>query len=219
MPLATHEVRWFFDGWANEAGILSDWFLAANPFSRDEEIPEPEWKDWRTDVYLLIPGGTDMGIKWREEELQIKGRVASFGLQVFAGRHRGYSEGWVKWSFAGMPEPYRDLFNEQDAKGLIRVPVEKRRILRKLRVNPITAAGEEVSAEVMVDRGVTAELTNLVVGDAHYCTLGFEAFPHDSAMFADFKRVVEAFLATLRGVSLEAASSRSYPEWLWRVNS
>ena len=155
-----------------------------------------------------------MGLKWREGQLQIKGLAASHGLQVFASRFQGYVENWVKWSFAGMPEAYRGIFENDAFPGLARVPVQKERSVRKLRVDPLAAAVQEVPARNLIDRGVNVELTNLVVGEARYCSLGFEAFPDDSAMIADLTRVVEGFLATLRGIRLEGSNSRSYPEWL-----
>jgi len=40
-----------------------------------------------------------MGIKWRESELQIKGRRENIGVQSFEGGACGRVEQWLKWSY------------------------------------------------------------------------------------------------------------------------
>lgn len=217
IPLASYEVRWFLEGWAAEDGGLQPlhyWFHTVDPSGRRGGLPAPDWKEWRTDVYLILPGVSEMGLKWRERQLEIKGLAASHGLQAFSPSCRGHVDKWVKWSCGGLPEAYENIFQGDAGRELIRVPVQKKRVLRKLRVDPLTAEFEEVSAETSIDRGVNVELTNLLVNDGQHCSLGFEAFPDDSAMIADLTRVVGAFLAPLVGIDLAATNSRSYPAWL-----
>ena len=106
IPLASHEVRWFFEGKANQHESLKRWFETIAPMPKSPGVGPPVWKgrlDDQPDVYLLVPGSDDMGIKWREGELQIKGRVSSLGTQVFCGRHQGKVERWIKWSYANTP--------------------------------------------------------------------------------------------------------------------
>jgi hypothetical protein len=158
-----------------------------------------------------------MGIKWREGELQIKGRVSSCGTQVFCGRHQGVVERWIKWSYANMPAPYQRLFMAEQETGLVTVAVQKTRALRKVRLDTLTGQAQEVDATTVVDRGLGVELTELEVAGKAYCSLAFEAFPDDAAIDAAFTEAVEAFVDGLTAFELTAAQSQSYPAFLGGV--
>lgn len=217
VPLASHEVRWFFPGAIDQHKALVSWFETASPLEKKGNFAPPDWTGRlgdKPDVYLLVPGADDMGIKWREGNFQIKGRVASLGPQVFCGRFQGKVERWMKWSYAKMPEPYQQLFEEGKQKGLVTASVQKTRKLRKIRLDSVKGYGEEVDPKSFIDRGIGFELTQLQVGEQLYGSLAFEAFPDDSAMHAAFTQTVEAFLAELKGVELAAVDSLSYPAWL-----
>lgn len=130
IPFASHEVRWFFDGAVSDHPELKGWFETFAPFGRKGDFGPPVWMGrmgGEPDVYLLVPGADDMGIKWREGNFQIKGRVASLGVHSYCGRFRGQVERWVRWSYAGMPEAYRRLFLEGEGRGLVTVSVGKTR--------------------------------------------------------------------------------------------
>ena len=220
IPLASHEVRWFFERKVSHHESLKCWFETIAPIQKSPDVGPPVWKgrlDGQPDVYLLVPGSDDMGIKWREGEMQIKGRVFSLGTQVFGGRHRGVVERWVKWSYANMPLSYRRLFVTGTETGLITASVRKTRALRKVRLGTLTGPTEEVDAATLVDRGLGFELTDLEVAGKAYCSLAFEAFPDDSAMDAAFTEVVEAFVDGLTSFDLTAAQSQSYPAFLGSI--
>jgi hypothetical protein len=213
IPLASHEVRWFFEGRAEDHLNLKKWFesAAAGP---------PSWKGRdgdQPDVYLQIPGSEDVGIKWREGELQIKGRTAMLGTQVFGRNHYGRVERWVKWSYAKMPDKFRTLFAEPTR--LPCISVRKTRALRKLHLDTMLGTAQEVDAKTFVDRGLGCELTNLEVAGKRFCSLGFEAFPDDAAMHGAFSTTVSAFLDGLQNVELSAAKSMSYPTWLGQFSA
>jgi hypothetical protein len=217
VPFASHEVRWFFEGQANQHESLKHWFETAAPIPKNPGVGPPVWKgrlDDKPDVYLLVPGSDDMGIKWREGELQIKGRLSSLGTHVFCGRHQGKIERWIKWSYANTPEAYQRLFIGGKGTGLVTAAVQKTRALRKVRLDTMTGKAQEVDAETFVDRGLGCELTDLEVAGKAYCSLAFEAFPDDSAMDAAFTQAVEFFLGGLTSLDLAAAYSQSYPAWL-----
>ena len=217
IPLASHEVRWFFEGKAHQHESLKRWFETTAPIQKSPGVGPLVWKgrlEDQPDVYLLVPGSDDMGIKWREGELQIKGRVASLGSQVFCGRHQGNVERWIKWSYANLPASYQRLFVAEQETELMTVSVRKTRALRKVRLNTLTGQAEEVDAEVFIDRGLGLELTELEIAGKAYCSLAFEAFPNDSAMDAAFTEAVEAFVDGLTAFDLTAASSQSYPAFL-----
>lgn len=216
-PLASHEVRWFFEGDVSQHESLKSWFETTSPLKKAPDVGPPVWKGRlgdQPDVYLLVPGSDDMGIKWRESELQIKGRASSLGTHVFCGRHQGAVERWMKWSYARMPEPYQELFAPASPSGLVTASVRKTRALRKVRLDTMTGEAHEVDAKAYIDRGLGFELTDLEVFGKAYCSLAFEAFPNDSAIDGAFHRAVEAFLAELTAPVLTAAQSRSYPAWL-----
>jgi hypothetical protein len=220
IPLASHEVRWFFEGKAHQHEALKRWFETIAPMQKSPGVRPPVWqsrlKD-QPDVYLLVPGSDDMGIKWREGELQIKGRVSSLGTQVFCGRHQGKVERWIKWSYANTPASYHRLFVAEQGAELVTASVQKIRALRKVRLDTLTGKAEEVDAKTFVDRGLGVELTDLEVDGKAYCSLAFEAFPNDSTMDTAFTEAVEAFVDGLTACDLTAASSQSYPAFLGGV--
>jgi hypothetical protein len=217
IPLASHEVRWFFEGKANQHDSLKRWFETIAPIQKSSGVRPPVWKgrlDDQPDVYLLVPGSDDMGIKWREGELQIKGRVSSLGTLLFCGRHQGKIERWIKWSYANVPASYQRLFVAGKETGLVTASVRKTRALRKVRLDTLTGKAVEVDAKTFVDRGLGFELTDLEVAGKAFCSLAFEAFPDDSGMEAAFTQAVEVFVDGLRAFDLTSAHSQSYPTFL-----
>lgn len=217
IPLASREVRWFFEGPADQHASLKRWFETVAPVPKSSGVGAPIWKgrlNGEPDVYLLVPGSDDIGIKWREGEFQIKGRVASVGTQVFCERHQGKIERWVKWSYSDLPAAYKRLCVAGKEMGLVTASVGKTRAVRKVRLDTMTGKVQEVDAQTFVDRGLGFELADLKVAEKAYCSLAFEAFPDDSAMDAAFTHAVESFLGGLKELNLTAACSQSYPAWL-----
>ena len=206
------EVRWFFDGGVAAHAELRRWFEADSG---------TEWRsrlDGEPDVYLLLPGAEDMGIKWREGLLQVKGRAAADGIQAFGSRHAGVVERWIKWSYAGMPDGYRRLFID-DSTGIERVSVRKTRALRLLDVAPGTGGITEVPPGTLLEHGIAVELTDLRAGDVSCTSLGFEAFPDVAAMRSRFTDAVAGFLQSLGSPVLDTRRSLSYPAFLNRLAS
>ena len=215
LPFASRELRWFFEGPLSGQPALEDWFFGCAPFDKAGDVGVPVWqprRDDAPDVYLLLPGQADMGIKWREGLLQIKGLVASLGRRDYCGRHAGSVERWIKWSYADLPDGYADLF---DSPAVTTVAVHKSRAVRlaELRAD----AHLEVSPDSVLDRGIAVELTRIVVDGQAYCSLGFEAFPDDRLTDAVFDTAVTGFLGSLDAFQLDAARSMSYADWLNRL--
>lgn len=220
MPLATIEVRWFFVGGIKMYPALERWLMSSSPVPKDGIVAAPVWQgrlDGQPDSYLVLPGSEDMGIKWREGALQIKGRVSALGTQFFCGRHQGRPEGWVKWSYSDLPHAYQQLFAPQEQSELSTILVTKTRALRKVRIDTLSGTPLEVAASGSFDRGMGIELTDLQAAGESWCSLAFEAFPDDRAMHACFNRVVDTFLDALTDIELTAAHSWSYPAWLQRI--
>jgi hypothetical protein len=219
-PLSSQEVRWFFDGRADEHKALKCWFETTAPIPKSPAVSRPEWKcrlDDQPDVYLLVPGSDDMGIKWREGTLQIKGRVACQGTRLFCGRHRGVVEQWMKWSYSNPPASYRRLFMSKKEMGLFRVAVRKTRALRMVRLDTLSGKAQEVGLKTFIERGLEFELTELDVAGKTYCSLAFEAFPGGSPINPAFADAIETFLDGLTALDLTADNSQSYPAFLCRL--
>ena len=215
-PLATVETRWFFDGDSAQHPTLRRWFETVAPFPRAAGVGEPQWTGragGEPDVYLLMPGCTEMGIKWREGTLQIKGRVEDVGVHRFGERHAGRVQRWIKWTCADVPDAWRSLLAAGDQARPETAAVQKTRALRMIGLDG--GAPREVSPGVVLDRGIGFEMTDLEVEGKRYCSIGFEAFPDDAAISASFAPVVAGLVAKLDR-DLEVEASLAYPDWLCR---
>lgn len=186
------------------------------PLPRDADVACSDWqgrRDGEPDVYLLVPDGNDMGIKWREGLLQFKGRVAAGDVTDFAG-HAGRIERWVKWSYPGLPRPWSALFSAAyNETGRRTIAVHKERRLRLVRVDDDGGALEIETGEI-VARGVVVELTDIRLADRDCCSVAFEAFPDDAVTARAFDAIVAAFLGELAAPQLTLADCASYPAWL-----
>lgn len=220
MPLTSYEVRWFFPGELARFPELRQWIAAAKPFTDEGVVPAPTPEGRlgdEPDRYLIVPGVADMGIKWREGQLQIKGRLSQRGLQRFGRHFYGSVEVWTKWSYKS--DDIKSAFSAWFADGTERawqtVAVRKTRTLRKIRLDT-QGKYVEVSNKAIVDRGLGVELTDLEIRGQRYCSLGFEAFPDDTAMAGTFTEAVDAWLSSLsaNGVVLAEHQSMGYPEFL-----
>jgi hypothetical protein len=219
MMLSSQEVRWFFQGAIEQHQALRSWVEESDPIDGEVDVARPTWKvrlGGKPDVYLLVPGHADMGIKWREGQLQIKGLQSPLGTQLFSGRREGRVERWIKWSYEGEPikQAFAHWFREPGFAGPRIIEVFKTRCLRKARIDPQTGQAKEVNAEEHIERGCALEVAELRVGADLYCSVAFEAFPDDSAMHADFTSFVNCFLQKLPDVALSESNSMGYPAWL-----
>jgi hypothetical protein len=221
MMLSSHEVRWFFRGAVDQHKGLRKWAEFTSPIERDPGIGAPEWKgrlNGKPDVYLIVPEHVDMGIKWREGQLQIKGLQCALGTHVFTGGRQGRVERWIKWSYEGevIDQAFAGWFSEGGVTGPRGIEVFKTRCLRKARLDPQSGKAKEVSPEEHIERGCALEVSDLRVGTDSYSSVAFEGFPDDSAMHADFNHFVNTFLNDLPDIPMSAANSMGYPAWLMR---
>jgi hypothetical protein len=209
MPYATLEVRWFFDGSLAEAAPEVESRFGADRTQESEGNRRAlSWPaTWRKDLYLILPGAEDMGVKLREGRLEIKGRVDTFGSERFADRVPGVTERWMKWSHAIGTRP-------DDAMSV--VLVEKQRILRRVSLAGGTLV-EIPSGQSTPDPAVDFELTRIRFAgsptETHW-SIAFEAFPCGPDLHGVFKRTVDDLLGEWPLEVLSAESSMSYPAWL-----
>jgi hypothetical protein len=215
-PFASIETRWFFAGDSSRNPELRHWFESCKPFPRAENVQAPRWEGragGEPDVYLLMPGCNDMGVKWREGALQIKGRVADLGKWQFGTRHAGRVQRWIKWTYPEVPVAYRALFEADGSRGLETAAIHKIRALRM--VDLASVSPQEVAPGIDLDSGVGVEMTDLELDGERYCSIAFEAFPGNAAAEAGFEAAVSGFLGEL-GEPLGLDASMSYPDWLCR---
>ena len=213
-PFSSIEVRWFFD--VGHRDTVKSWFEEYSPVARSNDVRSVEWagrKGDEPDTYLLLPGYPNMGIKWREGTLQVKGLVADVGDRSYAGRHEGHVQRWIKWTYAEVPEPLRALFLGTDEDKEVLVPVSKTRAVRLIEIEQ---SGEyiEVPGSKWIGQGVAFEMTDLQVRGRDFCTVGFEAFPDSTAVRDRFDDIVGEFLTGLEAPLLSLDLSMSYPSWL-----
>ncbi len=215
-PFASIETRWFLAGDSSNYPDLRRWFESCKPFPQAEDLRSPEWKGragGEPDVYLVMPGCTDMGIKWREGTLQIKGCVADLGKCRFGARHEGRVQRWIKWTYPEVPSAYRALFATDGSRALETAAVHKIRALRM--IDLASGRPQEVAPGIDLDSGVGVEMTDLELDGERSCSIAFEAFPADAAAEAGFEAVISGFLGEL-GEPLVVDASMSYPDWLCR---
>lgn len=221
MPVTSCEVRWFLEGSVGEYDGLRRWFQTVDPWPPRPVRETTSYAETRpaaacTDIYLLVPGASDMGIKWRDGMLQLKGRLDDARARTSFGRFRGNVERWVKWSYDDLTPFFRNVF-AAPPPGAVTVPVRKIRALRKLSADPLTGWAEEVPPDSRLARGVLCELTDVEVSGQTFCTLAFEAFPYSPRMADAFTTIVETCLESLEGQALAASHSMSYPAWLGAI--
>jgi hypothetical protein len=212
MHLSSLEVRWFWSGELDKDQRLRTGFESSGPVAKRADVGSVSWSKPRDDVYLVIPSAVDLGIKWREGELQTKGRRAVLGEMVFKSGIRGVVEQWTKWTHEGpnIDAALKPLFSGSPTTA---ITVWKRRALRKVRFDPFGPT-EEVPESEHIDRGVNCELTELKVTGVPYYSVAFEAFPDDAEMPEQFTQSVNAFLGGIEPTSFDRAESKSYPAWL-----
>ncbi len=221
-PLASREVRWFVDDNERNSTILKEWINNKDPYDTTGSFPAGSiWKGDlldREDLYAVIPAAHDMGVKWREGELQIKGRRVNCGVQYFGNAVFGRVEEWLKWSYKGesIEAAFRPWFDADQSKGPRIIAVAKQRALRKIRVDG-EADLAEVSPKDFPDRAVNVEVTLLEALGKRYWSVGLEAFPDDSGMAPALTEVATQFFSWLEGVNLDVGNTDSYPTWLLKL--
>jgi hypothetical protein len=218
---STLEVRWFLDGPLEETGPgVEEWFRTRPRLGGTDSPPSLAWAPappvWRHDRYLVVPDCEDMGIKWRDGRLEIKGRESTLGERTFAPGIEGVCERWIKWSYGGdrVAQRFSGVFQD----GAI-VRVDKRRLQRRFRFD---GAGEaaEVGPDQPRERGLNVELTRIRLPgrrEAHW-SLAFEALPDDERTAGLFAPAVARFLEDCPALPLSAERSISYPRWLLEID-
>ena len=207
MAWSTLEVRWFCPGPLAETGPgVEEWFRARPRLGEAANQCRSSGRRRRrrgARTASVDSDHDDMGIKWREGRLEIKGREVVLGQIVFARSLEGRAERWIKWSYAGSPIERRflGLFQGDAAAGV--AVVAKRRLQRCLWIDH-TSGPVEVSRDQPRPRGIDIELVQIRMAGpqaASYWSLAFEAFPGDQQMAEPFEQTVAEFLKLPRAAA------------------
>ena len=149
--MKTTEVRWFFPGEIPDE--VHDWFNA---------LGRPEIQPARTDRYLS-PTGHGLGVKLREDRLEVKFRWGRGSSQIFAPGVAGMVENWVKSGFR-FPGKFSGW-----------IPVQKE---RQILFYQVTSEGEVLPSTpgVIPRQGGGVELTRVWLDEDPWWTVGIEVY-------------------------------------------
>lgn len=201
--LTTSEIRWFYQGTVPPA--IESWFNA-DVLSEDCETFEDR-EDW----YLLIPGCEFLGVKLRQERLETKLRITESGILQFRNNVIGSAEQWMK-STCEDAKLESLITPEVVAKGQW-LKVEKVRSQMRYLVadnhNLTPASTEQKSQE-----GCNVELTQLIVNQNLWWSLGFEASGTDGNLTSNLETVAKKLFQTFPQQELSLVDSYAYPKWL-----
>jgi len=198
------ESRWFSQGPIPQS--LHDWFHQSLCCSQPSQ---------RTDQYLVFPNADNLGVKFREGRFEIKVRLEE--VQDYKiGKIQGVIEFWEKWSSDQMPEFSATSQLQSDASW---IQVQKSRVLRLFEVDKEGYEECDIrSGYVQLERGCQLELTEILIRNVKYWSLGFEAFSsrkdHREILAGTMTHV---FKNNECPVALTAENASSYPDLLHRI--
>lgn len=201
------EIRWFFDGTVPEK--VSAWFKSGlTGVQIEKERP-------REDLYLIWNGRDNVGLKFREGELELKLRQSAQDVKSVDGRAVGVEERWEKmgWQYDhGQIDEVLRRFSTSGQKGE-RVNVSK---VRQRGRYELDSSGrlKPVNPRERPARVVVIELTDLTVDGKQAWTLAFDVIgPANELSDIRFK-AIEILLRDYPGPELTLARSYGYPRWL-----
>jgi hypothetical protein len=194
----TDEIRWFFPGLI--PGAVVDWFRDGAPIA-----PAPK----RTDIYLPLPSNLALGIKLREERLEIKTRASLPRAVSYSQGIAGHAARWKK-------ESYRTQLSAELERRLAdpsALHVVKERHLRKFSLQDGSVA--EISTGEFPALGCLFEITQLWLDDRPSWTLALEAFGTSEALEGALDRTAShLFEAGPCPAPLDAETCADFPDWL-----
>lgn len=193
--LNTVEMRWFFD---------------TCPIDETQHFAHVGELQTRVDWYSM-PCNPASGIKIREGRFESKLRTAELGKRRLGSLH-GRLEQWQKWSLAYVDDspPPESLLSE-----IGWIAVSKRRRLKRFAVQ----AKQLEIVDLRPNNGCEFELTELVIRDQSFWTVGFEAVGEADQLERNLALVAERVQQD-GGRQLDFLLERSfgYAEWLCHWN-
>lgn len=202
MSYPTLEVRWFLRGQIPET--------IAQDFHQGTIVPPLEKRE---DWYLQLPHNEELGIKLRENKVEIKKRVDDRGTRQLSEHVAGQLEEWVKWGFGSDIE--NQLFLEHAfQQEWIAIKKSRQQKTYQILNQKIT---EVIDPACPIERGCNLELATLEMQNQTWFSLGFEAFGERDRLQETFDQVVHYVLKNSQFSTLQAENSYSYPGWISAV--
>ncbi len=183
--LTSIELRWFYRGTLPPE--IQDWF------DSQALLEPPEAPEQREDFYLLLPECETLGIKLRQERLEIKWRKAELGVLRFGDNAEGKAEKWVKW-----------ICEDNTVESLVKVDVESKANwvgvlkVRSLRKYP----------------NCNVEITRLTIEGNSWWSFAFEAYGEEANLMDNLQSAANIVFQTYSGSNFQLQDSYAYPKWL-----
>ncbi|MBT8295445.1 MAG: hypothetical protein KJO51_03435 [Gramella sp.] len=194
----TREIRWFFQ---EVTESITQWFEENGYLFDNTEI--------RTDYYLPLQEKKDLGIKLRENNIEIKQRLSRSEKVEFTVQATGYFEEYTKWSFSSAEgDTLVQEITEQDKYDWM--PVKKERIGFKL-TEDNSGKILRLRLDEFPEYGCQIEYTRIKVKDKIWYTFALEWFGKYHLKF-DYSIINEI----LNENELKAYQSSGYAEFLNR---
>jgi hypothetical protein len=200
------ESRWFFPvpTFAVPAPVLDE-------FGANEPVSE------RVDRYLLLPGTSAVGVKWRGGDkvaFEIKALVSSPRPWKFKPGIGGLIDQWIKWSIG---DPQVGAVEQIFVASATWVSIRKKRFLRCFCWDGAQAI--EVAQPLQCTDSCQVELTAIEIVDQisrpYWCSFGLEAYGGEPISI--LAATAEQVFAPARQLWLETLTGAlpvSYPNWL-----
>jgi hypothetical protein len=201
------EVRWFIsDSLPTE---IANWIENDSLFKNDIKVEE------RIDLYLIISNIESIGLKFREDKLEIKYRIKEHSLATHEYRIMGKAEIWTKWKWnfsIGKEKEVRQAFTEGNLKGQ-RVEVFKKRRQRKFEILT-DSTFKQIPMNKRPSDGCLMELTELKVNDMQWWTIGIDYLTNSEYSVEMLEKAANYLFKDYPGPELRVENSYSYPGWL-----
>jgi len=219
------ELRWFLPVTANQWGVFFDWFIQDRIIINEDELsasaqhnkPFIERENKVTHTYLLLPDANCLGIKRRNDELEMKmllSTPSAFLLPKF--NVTGYMDQWLKWTTVAQQ---KKLTAEFAHTGLW-VEVIKERVLQTFAKDheQLTPALGDLHRET----GCTVELAHLscTLNDNNWLSFAFETFGENVQSIDLLSKTVNSYFQDHGQPPLELnfSNALNYPNWLAQLS-
>jgi len=195
--LTTNELRWFY--------------LGTIPPEIEEWFPRNCSLETREDWYLYTPRCDYLGIKLRQERLEVKWRKAELGVLCFGDLIAGKAEKWGKWLCSdSRGESFQPAKISSHSTW---VNIQKVRRLQNYQILP-DASIQPVADNDSIDNGCSVEITQLLIQKQSWWSLAFEAVGDYTHLLENLRLTASCLFKDYRGTKLIAANSYGYPHWL-----
>lgn len=192
----TIEVRWFYSG--NLPEEVLTWFNTLG-----KPLPKPYS---RSDLYLQ-PSSSDLGIKIRQGNLEVKYCQQQLGVSEIAGIVDGQVQQWTKWI---CHDPSLELASGEKQAWIQVAKIRYQRsylveFIEPIRLIPISTPRKNAAA---------IEVTQLQLQGRPWWTIACEYLGNNISIDRQFLPLVRSLLYSYPCLTSAPIMSGGYPEWL-----